>query len=123
MIKQHGDRLPGAVPMVCQPGDVVIANRNVLHASFPNVSKDLRITLNFGFHKREAVLGARDGFDEERIYQRSRMIPLAIDARAQRFPEEEPYALTPSHPCAGRPERYTGLEASREITAGDNLGI
>ena len=92
-------------------------------ASFPNVSKDLRITLNFGFHKREAVLGARDGFDEERIYQRSRMIPLAMDARAQRFPDEKPYALPREHPCAGRPERYTGLEASREVTQGPNLGI
>ena len=72
--------------MVCQPGDVVIANRNVLHASFPNVSKDLHITLNFGFHKRAAVLGAKPDFDADRIYQRSRMIALAIDARRQRYP-------------------------------------
>jgi hypothetical protein len=92
-------------------------------ASFPNVSKDLRITLNFGFHKREAVLGAKDGYNAERIYQRSRMIPLAMSARAQRFPEEEPYALPTKHPCAGRPERYIGLNASREITQGPNLGV
>ena len=41
LVQQHGDRLPGAVPMVMEPGDVCIANRNVLHGSFPNVSPDL----------------------------------------------------------------------------------
>lgn len=103
--------------------DVLSNDSCACSASFPNVSKELRITLNFGFHKRESVLGAKDGYDEDRIYQRSRMIPLAIDARAQRFPEEVPYALPTQHPCAGRPERYTGLTASREITQGPNLGI
>ena len=36
----------------------VIANRNALHCSYPNRSRRTRITLNFGFHKRSAVLAA-----------------------------------------------------------------
>ena len=36
---------------------------------------------------------------------------------------EEPFALAVEHPCYGRPEVFTTLEASREITAGPNLGI
>ena len=30
LVSKHGDRIPGALPMVCKPGDVVIANRNCL---------------------------------------------------------------------------------------------
>jgi hypothetical protein len=30
LVQKHGDRIPGALPMVCKPGDVVIANRNCL---------------------------------------------------------------------------------------------
>ena len=53
------DRLPGAVPMVCDPGDIVISNRQLLHASFPNDSPNKRVTFNFGFHRRSSVLNAR----------------------------------------------------------------
>ena len=47
------DRLPGAVPMLCQPGDVVIMNRQVLHGPFANTSTVMRATYQFGFHSRE----------------------------------------------------------------------
>ena len=30
------ERLEGAVPIVCNPGDAVICNRQLLHGSFPN---------------------------------------------------------------------------------------
>jgi hypothetical protein len=93
------DRLPGAVPMVCEPGDVVMANRQVLHASFANTSPDKRITINFGFHRRASVLGtkisAKVVYDEERIHERSRLIALAIDARRQRYPHEHRYVYQP----------------------------
>ena len=60
MVDANGsDRLPGAVPMVCEPGDVVMANRQALHASFANTSPQRRITINFGFHRRRSVLNAR----------------------------------------------------------------
>ena len=114
------DRLPGAVPMVCVPGDVVVANRQVLHASFPNTSDKLRVTFNFGFHRRSSVLGAECGgesaHDEARVFERSRVIALAIDARCQRYPHEQRYTY---QPMAGREESNRWTEASRETILKD----
>ena len=97
------ERLKGAVPIVCNPGDVVICNRQLLHGSFPNCGFEPRITVNFGFHKRSSVLGVMGGgihsdaqvFDDEIVARRSRAIGYAIDARRQRFPEETPYQYQP----------------------------
>ena len=97
------ERLQGAVPMVCNPGDVVMCNRQLLHGSFPNCGFEPRITVNFGFHKRSSVLGVMGGgihsdaqvFDEEIVARRSRAIGYAIDARKQRFPDETPYDYQP----------------------------
>lgn len=95
-------RLPGAVPLVCRPGDAFITNRQTLHGSFPNTSSERRVTVNFGFHRYSSVVdqtGAltRNGvvYDREYVRQRSRCIPVAIDARAQRFPHEERYVYEP----------------------------
>ena len=33
------DRLPGAVPLTCNPGDVTMVNRQTLHCSFANTSR------------------------------------------------------------------------------------
>ena len=97
------ERLEGAVPIVCNPGDVVMCNRQLLHGSFPNCGFEPRITVNFGFHKRSSVLGVMGGgihsdaqvFDEEIVHRRSRAIGYAIDARKQRFPDETPYQYQP----------------------------
>ena len=104
MVEAAGsDRLPDAVPLVCDPGDVVMCNRQAVHGSFANTSPDVRVTINFGFHRRGSVLGVEGGgihnqrvvYDEARIHERSRLIGLAIDARRQRFPDEEPYVYQP----------------------------
>ena len=105
------DRLPDAVPMVCQPGDVAICNRQAVHGSFANTSPDPRVTINFGFHRLRSVLGVTSGgvhnpvavYDEARIRARSEAIVLAIDARAQRFPSERRFAYAP---FAGRQNGY-----------------
>lgn len=97
--KAGSERLPDAVPMVCKPGDVCITNRQTLHGSFANTSKDWRVTVNFGFHRRKSVLGVKGGgvhnkaavYDAERIHERAKLIGYAIDARRQRFPAETPY--------------------------------
>ncbi len=103
MVDANGsDRIPDAVPIVCDPGDVVMANRQTLHGSFANTSSNKRMTINFGFHRRASVLGARKKvgdeevvYDDERIDERSRLIALAIDARHQRFPHESRYTYQP----------------------------
>lgn len=104
MVAQAGsDRLSDAVPIICRPGDVAITNRQAVHGSFANTSKDWRVTLNFGFHRRRSVLGIMGGgvhnaaavYDADRIHDRARVIGYAIDARRQRFPDETPYVYGP----------------------------
>jgi hypothetical protein len=97
------DRLPDAVPLLCGPGDVAICNRQAIHGSFANTSEDVRVTINFGFHRRRSVLGVESGgvhnaratYDDARIHERSRLIMYAIDARRQRFPQERSFRYRP----------------------------
>ena len=118
------DRLPDAVPMLCAAGDVAICNRQALHGSFANVSTERRVSVVFGFHRRDAVLNVRqrqrDGetvrYDAQRIWQRSRAIQLAIDARAQRFPNETPYRY---QPFVGQEDDNRWNETSRETVLKD----
>ena len=101
--KAGTERLPDAVPIICAPGDVAMTNRQALHGSFANTSRDWRVTVNFGFHRRRSVLGVKAGgihnkpaiYDAERIRERARLIGYAIDARRQRFPAEVPFAYKP----------------------------
>ncbi len=97
------ERLEGAVPIVCNPGDAVICNRQLLHGSFPNCGFEKRITVNFGFHKRSSVLGVNGGgvhseaqvFNEEIINRRSKSIGYAIEARKAKYKDEDPYVYKP----------------------------
>ena len=97
------EKLPDAAPLVCEPGDVTAVNRQMLHGSFANSSPDKRISITMGFHRRRSVLGQRGKlsmgadqvYDEQRIFDRSAVIQVAIDARRQRFPDEAPYSYRP----------------------------
>lgn len=104
LIAQLGnERLPDAVPLICNPGDVVISNRQLLHGSFANTGFEPRVTVNFGFHRRSSVLDVLGAgmhseavvYDAAHIRRRSQVIGLAIDARRQRFPEEMVYDYKP----------------------------
>ena len=108
----HGiEQLPDAVPLYCSAGDVTIVNRQALHGSFANTSEDLRISLTFGFHKRSSVLGATGAlseseavvYDEARIAKRSEVVGVAIDARAQFYPEEARFSY---QPLSGQEEEF-----------------
>ena len=96
-------QIKGAVPVMMQPGDCAIVNRSSLHGSFPNYSTQRRITILFGFHKRDSAIGATTinvhafkvpgktkeiTYTDDYVLKRSRMIPLAINARAQKYPKE-----------------------------------
>ena len=97
------ERLVGAVPLVCDRGDVFICNRQALHGSFPNSGFEPRLTVNFGFHKRSSVLGVKGGgihsdaqvFDDEIIARRSKVLGYAIAARKERYPDEMAYTYQP----------------------------
>jgi hypothetical protein len=120
--ENDGNLLPGAVPLICNPGDVALSNRQVLHSSFANGTADLRVTLNLGCHRRSAVLGStgrtfngQETYDAERIRKRAELVGYAIDARRQRFPEETPFVYRPHHESG---ECYHWSEATRaEIDA------
>jgi ectoine hydroxylase-related dioxygenase (phytanoyl-CoA dioxygenase family) len=102
-------RLPDAVPMLCERGDVAVQNRQCVHGSFANASPDPRISLVWGFFPRSAVEGvevemprpSKDApaetrrYDAEAILERARLVQLGIDARAQHRPQETPYSYAP----------------------------
>ncbi|MGE0482627.1 MAG: phytanoyl-CoA dioxygenase family protein [Gammaproteobacteria bacterium] len=120
------DRLPAAVPIVCAPGDVAMCNRQTVHGSFANTSRDTRVTINFGFHRLKSVLGVTAGgvhnavatYTAERISERSRLIAYAIDARRQRYPDEVPFVYAP---FAGHEDEYRWHEAVRPTLRDYNL--
>ena len=103
LVEEAGsDRIIGAVPYLCGPGDVVMHNRQILHGSFANTSDRERVSLTFGFNRRSSILNIEAGlhnesavYDGARIVERSRMIGYAIDARRQHFPEEISYDYKP----------------------------
>jgi hypothetical protein len=109
------DRIDGAVPMLCEAGDTIVTNRQLLHGSFANSSPDRRITLNAGFFPRKRVLGVSarrlhgvvETYDAARIAERSRIIQIAIDARRQRLPQERNYVYRPLAGQEGS-NRWTG---------------
>jgi ectoine hydroxylase-related dioxygenase (phytanoyl-CoA dioxygenase family) len=98
------DQLPGAMPLVCNPGSVTLVNRQMLHGSFANTSPDIRISITFGFHRKTSVLGQKAAlsmngsntvYDEKRIFERSAVIQVAIDARHQHFNDEPTFTYKP----------------------------
>jgi ectoine hydroxylase-related dioxygenase (phytanoyl-CoA dioxygenase family) len=104
MVAESGsERLKDAVPLVCEAGDVVICNRQLVHGSFANSGFEPRLTINFGFHKRSSVLDIEgagihcpvETYSADVIRERSKVIGYAIDARQQKYPNEQPYAYAP----------------------------
>ena len=128
MIERAGTQmLPGAVPLVCNPGDLVIHNRQTIHCSWPNTGNDTRITVNIAFMPRRSVFGFSGRpyltdhdieYDENAIRNRARMIGYAIDARHRHFPDETPYSYRP-HVEAG--ETFHWDEAARQASYGYQL--
>ena len=120
------ERLPEAVPLVCNPGDVVICNRQLVHGSFPNAGFEPRLTINFGFHRRKSVLGVKGTgvhspvkvYDDATIAQRTRALGLAIEARCQQYPDETRYEYDPFRE---RGETFVWNEAARDELRDYNL--
>ena len=113
------ERIEGAVPLVCESGDAFIVNRQLIHGSFANTSAERRVTLNEGFFPRKRLLdvtttmldGREVTYSSDWIETRSRIIPLAIDARRQRYPEERSFVY---QPLVGQAESLRFDEETRE---------
>lgn len=104
MVAESGsERIDGAVPIVCEPGDVVICNRQLVHGSFANSGFEPRLTINFGFHRRSSVLDVQGAgihskpivYSNRVIEERSRVIGYGIEARQQKYPNETAYSYKP----------------------------
>ena len=106
MVEHNGGsiQLPGAVPLICAPGDVTIVNRQMVHGSFANTSPNIRISITFGFHRHKSVLGQKAAlgmngtnavYDEKRIFERAAVIQVAIDARKQTYCHEKSFDYKP----------------------------
>jgi hypothetical protein len=109
LISEAGsERIHDAVPLVCEAGDVIICNRQLVHGSFANTGFERRITVNAGFHKRSSVLDVMGAgihseavvYDAEFIKERTKILGFAIEARKQRYPDEKAYEYKP-HQDAG----------------------
>jgi len=105
LVEENGgsEQIPGAVPLICGAGDVTLVNRQMLHGSFANSSPDLRVSVTFGFHRRASVIGQKgalrvksdDVYDAKRIFERSAVIAVAIDARRKHHADEKPFRYQP----------------------------
>jgi ectoine hydroxylase-related dioxygenase (phytanoyl-CoA dioxygenase family) len=100
LIKEAGsERINNAVPLVCDAGDVVICNRQLVHGSFANTGFERRVSVNFGFHRRSSVLNVMGAgihseaviYNADFIRQRTKVLGYAISARKQRFADEVAY--------------------------------
>ncbi|MDA0788973.1 MAG: phytanoyl-CoA dioxygenase family protein [Proteobacteria bacterium] len=123
------EQIPDAVPALMEPGDCVIVNRSSLHGSYPNKTSRSRMTLLLGYHRRDSAIGTSTTnvhafirpekskpvtYSEEYILRRARMIPLAIDARRQRYPDEAPYEYSGTYIGDGQWNEQARAEISRE---------
>ena len=127
MVEEAGsERLTDAVPLVCEAGDVVICNRQLVHGSFANAGFEPRLTINFGFHRRSSVLNVKGAgihspaqvYTDEIIRKRSRVIGYAIDARQQKYPDERPFEYKP---FVQRNETFRWNDSAREDLKDYNL--
>merc|ERR1711959_107017 len=113
------EMLPNAVPMLMNPGDVGVHNRNCVHGAFPNMSPERRLTMVMSYYNRRYVLDAKARpatnakeaerlialgkqvirgklvMDAAHIRDKCRIIQVAIDARRERYPNETPYVYEP----------------------------
>jgi len=118
------ERLPEAVPLLANAGDICVVNRQCVHGSFPNSSAQRRITLNAGFFPRKRVLGVStqrldgtmDTYDLERVQARAQLLALAIDARSQHYPHVPRYTYAP---LANEPGALRWSEATRQSVLRD----
>jgi hypothetical protein len=78
----------------------------MLHGSFANTSPDIRISITFGFLRKSSVLGQKAAlgmrgskavYDEKRIFERSAVIQVAIDARRKHLNERAAFKYKPFH--------------------------
>ena len=101
--ESKSERIEGAVPLICDRGDVVICNRQALHGSFPTAvsSRALPSILastsapQFWVLKAAGSIATRKYSMMKIIARRSKVLGYAIAARKERYPDEVAYTYKP----------------------------
>ena len=93
-MKSETPILRGLIPVPAESGDLLIHSRNLVHGSFPNESRDLRVTVYFGFH---ALTTVEEIYPVEHIRLRMGAVLLAVRERQESglYPEETPFRYLP----------------------------
>ena len=83
-------------PCMCEPGDVIVHARNVIHGSFENKSRMRRATYYLGYLPHEAVVTCKH--DAQAIRRNQARIPLCVAARTAsgQHATEAPFEYAPA---------------------------
>jgi len=111
----HGWEPPGVVEVGMSPGDVLLHDVMVLHGSQPTSgSSSLRRTLYYEFRPAAHVL-EEGPWDASWVEQRQRLVPLALRAHADAFPDVPAFAWTPSQRPAPLGDDETELRVAHTV--------
>lgn len=87
---QYGWKMPGAIEVEMQPGDVLLHDVMVLHGSPQTTGNKLRRTIYYEFRAAEEIL--EDGpWDRTWIDQRLRLVPLGLRRYAAAYPDGQQF--------------------------------
>ncbi len=90
--KGKEEEAPGAIPVYCQPGDVIFHATSVIHGSFWNRSESLRRTIYFHIdHFEDVALKPASDWPRNQYLLCEKLMAEAIALRKQRHPAEQPF--------------------------------
>jgi len=92
--RMHGWSPPNALVVEMEPGDVLVHDVMVVHGSPRVVGKALRRTIYYEFRPAEQIL-AEGPWDREWVDRRMRLIPIALAAHREAFPESPQFDWNP----------------------------
>jgi hypothetical protein len=98
MLDNHGFNLPGAIPVVTEPGDVLLHSPNLLHGSRVTRGKKVRRVIYFAFFTIEEMLSRGGKWDADYVRSWISVMLEAIESRAK-LPEtadEVPFEYNPT---------------------------
>jgi hypothetical protein len=98
----HGWDIPGSTEVALSAGDVLIHDVMIVHGSPPVTGNALRRTIYYEFRAAEEI-EAEGPWDREWIDARLRLMPLALRAHADAFPDRPTASWRPD-------ERWRPLE-------------
>ncbi len=90
-VRESGWDQPGAIDVPMEPGDVLLHDVMILHGSDRVEGKALRRTIYYEFRSAEQIR-SEGPWDAAWVDKRMRLIPLALNAFQQQFPDLEGFA-------------------------------